>query len=128
MIDIEAVVTTYLTPEVADLAPVVGNTPENVDQAWVRVRLLGTAQAGNRDVDIFHSHHIQFDCYAGTPGREGQSEASTLYRAVRAALVLMPEEVESIKAMRFTNALRIPDTDLRPPRQRFILDARIYAK
>jgi hypothetical protein len=128
VIDIEAIVTAYLTPEVADLAVVVGNTPEDIDQPWVRVRHIGTAAAGNRDADYFHSFHIQFDCYAGTPGPEGQGEASTLYRAVRTTLALMPEEVDEVTAVRFVNALRLPDDALKPSRQRYILDARVYAK
>lgn len=128
MIDIEAEVTAYLTPEIAPLAIVVGNTPENIDQSWVRVRQIGTSPAGNRDVDVLNSHHIQFDCYAATPGREGQGEAAAIYRAVRSALVEMPDEIGEVTAVRFTNALRMPDDSLKPPRQRFILDARIFAK
>ena len=128
MTDVEAIVTAYLTPEVADLAPVVGNTPENIDQSWVRVRHIGTSAVGNRDVDAFNSYHLQFDCYAGTPGPEGQGEASAIYRAVRAALTAMPEEVGEVTAVRFVNALRLPDNDLKPSRQRYILDARIFVK
>ena len=128
MIDIEAVVTAYLTPEVADLAPVTGNTPENIDQSWVRVRHVGTTAAGNRDADVLNAYHLQFDCYAGTPGPEGQGEASAIYRAVRAALTAMPEDVASVNAVRFVNALRLPDDALKPARQRYILDARIWAK
>jgi hypothetical protein len=128
VIDIEAIVTAYLKPEVADLADVTGNTPENIDRAWVRVRHIGTAAAGNRDVDAFNAYHLQFDCYAGTPGPEGQGEASAIYRAVRAALTLMPEEVAGVTAVRFVNALRLPDESLKPPRQRYILDARVFVK
>ena len=128
MIDIEAIVTAYLKLEVSDLADVTGNTPENIDQAWVRVRHIGTSAAGNRDVDFFNSYHLQFDCYAGTPGPEGQGEASAIYRAVRAALTAMTEDVDEVTAVRFVNALRLPDDSLKPSRQRYILDARIFAK
>jgi hypothetical protein len=128
VIDIEAIVTAYLKPEVSDLADVTGNTPENIDQAWVRVRHIGTSAAGNRDVDAFNSYHLQFDCYAGTPGPEGQGEASAIYRAVRAALTVMPEDVGEVTAVRFVNALRLPDDSLKPSRQRYILDARVFAK
>lgn len=128
MIDIEAELTSYLTPEVAGLAIVVGNTPEDIDQAWVRVRLIGTQPAGNLDADVLNAHHVQFDCYAGTPGKEGQGEAVALYETVRAALIDFPDTVTAVTAVRFVNALRMPDESLKPPRQRFILDARIYAK
>jgi formylmethanofuran dehydrogenase subunit A len=128
VIDLEAELTTYLTPLVSGLAIVVGNTPEDIDQAWVRVRMIGTQPAGNADADILKAHHVQFDCYAGTPGKEGQGEAVNLYESVRAALVGFPAAVADVSAVRFTNALRMPDESLRPPRQRFILDARIHVR
>jgi len=128
IVDMEAIVRTYLDTVVIG-ASVAGETPRNTSQAWVKVTQIGTRVIGNADVDHFHAYHIQLDCYASEGGPAGQVEAFDLYQDVRAALVNLPGTTVAahISTVRFTAALRLPDEAFEPPRQRYILDAHIYA-
>ena len=124
----EAIATAYLDTVVTGVA-VSGETPRNTSQSWVKVTQIGTRVAGNADVDHFHAYHIQFDCYASEGGPVGQVEAFDLYQDVRAALVNLPGTTTDahISTVRFTAAIRLPDEAFEPPRQRYVLDAHIYA-
>ena len=124
----EAIARTYLDTAIPGVS-VAGETPRNTSRAWVKVTQIGTRTAGNANIDHFHAYHIQFDCYASEGGPVGQVEAFDLYQDVRTALVNLPGTTNAahITTVRFTAALRMPDEAFEPPRQRYILDAHIYA-
>jgi hypothetical protein len=128
VIDAEALLTAYLKPFAENLsAVVVGEAPEDTAQAFVKLTQIEARNQGNPDVDRFTRFQIQIDCYASENGPEGQGEASELYRTMRAALVDLPAEEAEVTAVRFGSAIRMPDKDFKPARQRFIFDAHVYA-
>jgi hypothetical protein len=128
VIDAEALLTEYLKPIADQLdAVVVGEAPEDTAQAFVKLTQIDARNQGNPDVDRFTRFQVQLDCYASENGPVGQSEAAALYRAMRAALVELPEEGGEVTAVRFGSAIRMPDNDFKPARQRFIFDAHVYA-
>lgn len=126
-VNIEGLVFTYLNGQSlgCDITP---ETPDDQTAAWIKVTLLGTRIEGNSNADVFHDYHVQFDCYAGIDGPEGQSEAEDYYQLLRAALTDWPAVGGEVTAVRFTNAMRLPDPSFKPSRQRYILDAHFFAR
>lgn len=124
--DIEKITIQYLKGEGINA---VGATPKDTGLEWVKVQQVGTRQVSAIDQDYFNAHHLQLDCYASADGPEFTGEVNTLYRNVRADLVLMPDATLScvVTAVRFSSGIRLPDTDFNPHRQRYVLDAFIYA-
>lgn len=127
--DLEKIVTAHLSTELSER--VAGETPHDTTQKWVKVTLLDVETVGNRDADFFHAYHLQFDCYAGRDGREGQGEANELCRNTRAALKALDGQTKDtaiISAVRFGTMMRLPDTAFEPARQRYMLEATVYAR
>ena len=88
------------------------------------VTQLGAPQAPNTRVDHLVEFYFQIDCYAGATG--GLPEAITLGRAVRAALVEMPNSEHDdavVTATRIRGDRSLPDTAMEPSRNRVILTA-----
>ena len=129
-VPMEKVLRTYLGSLDLDAAVVVGETPKNIKQAWVKITQLDDRAVGVIDADHFHNHHVQLDCYASQDGSAGQGEAQALYAEVRAALVAMPaaeHDEATVTAVRFGACPRVPDSAFNPARQRYVIDAHIYA-
>lgn len=126
--DVERVVIAYLKAEGLG-AVIVGETPANTDQQWVKVTQIGDRPVSGQDSDHFNATHLQLDCYASEGGPQFTGEASGLYRAVRSSLLAMPNASHSgmsVTAVRFGSGFRLPDDSFDKPRQRFILDAFVY--
>jgi hypothetical protein len=131
MLDAEAIVGAYLRedPSVKGLeARVLGRTPDTTDKPWVRLTLIDPKNVtGTRSVEHLVAYYLQLDCYAGRDG--GQGEAFSLAKAVREALIALP--TKSLSDAVATDVVplsmpRIPDEDLSPSRERYILDIEIY--
>jgi hypothetical protein len=101
---------------------------ESRDEAWVRITQLDAANVtGNRQVEHLVSYYLQIDCYAGADNR--YAEAFDLVAAVRAALVAITQaELDGAVAtdVAFASMPSQPDGDLKPARERQILDAEIF--
>lgn len=101
---------------------------EDRDEPFVRITQLDAAnETGTREVEHLASYYLQIDCYAGVGNR--YAEAFDLAAVVRAALVALPGvDLEDAVAtdVGFASMPSQPDTDMKPARERVILDAEIY--
>lgn len=125
MIDIEALLTTYLKTETGE--KVTGETPASTSEPWVKVILLD-AYDRTRPVDRLNRFVVQLDCYAGTNGPAGQGEAQEIASTVRAFLLAMPGEDftgATVTNVNVRGPRRIPDVEFKPARQRYIVEADI---
>lgn len=126
MIDCELVTTTYLDGQLS--TQVVPEAPDDTSEAWVQVYQMDSGQVSAKDVDHFNVYYLQIDCYPSGDGIEHQEEAADLRTAVCSALTAMPAATHTgavITAVRFTTR-RLPDTEFKPPRQRYIVSASVY--
>jgi hypothetical protein len=104
-----------------------GRTPPTTATPWVRI-----TQIDDEAIDGTSGHaytvHLQIECYAGdVQPAAAHEQASTLVRTVRAVLRGLPGTHAGgvVTAVRFTSSRRIPDTELSPARERFILGANV---
>jgi len=136
ILDMAAITCEYLR-DYSGVAALVGErvatrspAPDDLDEPWVRVTPLDPENVtGTSRVEWLVSYYLQIDCYAGAENRFHE-EAFDLARTVRAALVDMPGaflEEAVVTDIGFASMPPRPDTDLTPARERFILDAEIYA-
>lgn len=126
MIDVEALLTTYLKGETGER--IVGETPSNTGTPWVRVWLQDVLDR-TEPTDHLLMYPVQLDCYAGTPGPAGQGEAFEIASTIRDFLLAMRHEDFTdavVTNVRVRGPRRFPDTDFNPARQRYILDAELY--
>lgn len=126
--DIEKIVGKYLRDQF-DLR-VVGKTPKDTDEQWVKLTQLGGGQTSEGDHLV--PFLVQLDCYAGSErGSDGgQPEAILLARTVRAALRdmhLASHADGTVTGSMVVNQARIPDDDFEPSRERVILTANVWA-
>lgn len=124
--DVEAIVTSYLAAETG--ARVMGETPADLDEPWVRVTQLDASNEAVSRPEHLIAYMLQLECYAGE-GTDGQEQAQTLAAEVRDALARMEGKHggATISGVRFAGMPRVPDTTLEPARQRFILTAHVFA-
>lgn len=128
--DAEAIIGTYLRThtQVAALgARIVGQTPSDTIEPWVRLTQLDASNEPRSRPEHLIDYLIQCDCYAGRDG--GQAQASLLARTVRAALDDMPSRSHTgavVTRVKFTSMPRIPDTDYEPARERYILSGTVH--
>lgn len=135
LLNAEAIVASYLREHAgvkALGARVVGEPPDgdNRVKPWVQI----VQQDASNRTRINRAEHLvaywlQLDCYAGATG--GQGEARLLMATVRAALVALPRvtlEDAVVTDVEILSNPRIPDTDMEPARQRYIIDCEIYAR
>lgn len=122
--DAELITTEYLKAQTGHR--VVGETPRNIEDPWVRLTQLDAGNESQSQPDHLIDFLLQLDCYAGVGG--GQTEAHLIAGDIRAALHGMPgvRGGATVTCVRFAGMPRIPDTALEPPRQRFILTAHVY--
>jgi len=107
-----------------------GSTPKDTGQQFIRVTQLDERNVAGARTDHFNDHMIQLDCYASGDGPGFQGEAQQLYRDTRDALAAMSDETFTgvvVTAVTFSGCPRIPDTDFEPARQRYIINAFVYA-
>lgn len=134
LLNAEAIVGSYLRDH-ADVkalgARVVGEPPGDGERDTLWVQIV-QQDASNRTrinrVEHLVAYWLQLDCYAGASG--GQAEARSLMATVRAALVTLPSatlEDAVVTDVEILSNPRIPDRDMEPARQRYIIDAEVYA-
>jgi len=103
-------------------------SPEDFGEPWVRITQLDARnETPTRKVEHLVSYYLQIDCYAGDDNRF--AEASDLAIAVRGALVAITaaDLAEAVATdVGFMSMPSVPDTDLKPARERFILDAEVF--
>ena len=80
--DADQIITAYLNANLAEA--VVGRTPSNTVNPWVRLAVLDDPDVSGGIVDKSLECYVQIDCYAGQGG--GQAVAKTLSMAVRQLL------------------------------------------
>lgn len=127
-VDAEKLLSRHLRehPAIIDLdARVVGKTPSSTSTPWIKVVQIDGPQAD--PADHLTGYTLQLDCYAGSEG--GQPEASQLARTVRGAVFEAPgSHTEGVvTATRIAGAIRLPDTDFEPARERFVLTVEVWA-
>ena len=131
--DVEAITATYLLAH-DDIEALVGDRiggrhPHRTTTPWIKVVQIGDTVT-SRSTHLV-SAYLQFDCYGGRDIDTAQGEASLLARTLRAALNDMPEATHNgavVTGVVFTGNRRVPDPDVgTPARERYILDATIYA-
>lgn len=126
MINIEALLTTYLKAETGER--IVGETPSTTSEPWVKITLLDVSDR-TRPTDRLNRHFVQLDCYAGVTGPSGQGEAQGIASAVRGFLLdMVTEEFTGavVTNVEVRGPRRLPDVDAgKPARQRYILEAEI---
>ncbi|MDP2710790.1 MAG: hypothetical protein Q8O56_06190 [Solirubrobacteraceae bacterium] len=126
MTDIEAVIGDYLRSH-PDITAIVGSrvgarTPHDLSEPWIRFALL-TESTSSRPLHRTTAT-LQLDCYAGSDETIARGQAARLARATRTALEeLATAAVASavISAVSHLALRPLPDDDLKPPRERFIL-------
>ena len=124
--DTEVLVVAHLraTDAVMALTQRVGTkTPVSLDGQFAKVTLLDEGQ--NRRSSALHVVHplMQIDCYGSSNRDSAHAEASLLARTIREAIVAMPNASHSgavVTAARATQR-RLPDTELEPARERYIV-------
>lgn len=127
--DVELIVGKYLRSH-PDISVKVGSRlPANFADAWVKFTQLNATNHPTSPVEHLVIYDMQFDCY-GSSGSNSQTEASALARAVRAALVDLPnqdlDDVVVTQAV-VTSHIRLPDQAFEPYRERYIVDCEIRA-
>lgn len=106
---------------------IVGRTPKDRAEPWVRVTQINAPSDPTSQVDHLVAFYLQFDCYAGAEG--GQPEASLLAREIREALNEAPItdfDGAVVSSVKINGASRIPDDAIEPARERFILTSTIH--
>lgn len=139
LLNAEAIIGSYLRGH-ADVkameARVLGDPPDegNRDKPWVMVTQQDPRNiTPTSRVEHLVAYWLQLDIYSGAPDPAstdptGQGEARKLNALVRAALVALPSatlEGAVVTAVDFLSNPRIPDTDMEPARQRYVLDAEV---
>lgn len=118
-------VTTIVVDRISHRSPGEGD----FEQPWVRITQVDARnETGTNEVEHLVSYYLQIDCYAGEGNRYG--EAFDLSAAVRAALVGLPgNDLDGavVTDIGFLSMPSQPDEDLKPARERMVLDAEIFA-
>ena len=134
LLDMGSIVCDYLR-ELPAIRAFVGDrvatrSPADFEEQWIRVTPLDPENAtGNTRVEWLVSYYLQIDCYAGALNRFHE-EAFDLARAVRVALTALPDvdlEEAVVTDIAFASMPPQPDGDLKPARERVILDAEVFA-
>lgn len=123
--DVEKVISKYLRTETGER--LVGKTPEDTDDSWVRLTRLDARTVGGDRHDHAIEAFVQLDCYAGKDG--GQPEANTLGREIRAALIDMPNHTHAeatVSGVEIRSDARVPDQTFKVTRERVILTALVW--
>lgn len=128
--DVEALVGTYLREDeaVSEITDRVGGrTPRETSDPWIRITQI-TDEKISRPL-AFMRVELQLDIYGPEDRATAHETASTLARTVRESLDAMPEtqfDDAVVSAVTFGPLSRVPDSDFEPPRERFVLTARVH--
>jgi glucose-6-phosphate dehydrogenase assembly protein OpcA len=123
--DSEKLISGYLRSETGER--LVGKTPSNTDEAWVRLTQLDARAIDDHRSDHLIQYYVQLDCYASEDG--GQPEANLLGRTIREALVDMPNHSHAdgtVTGVSIRGHGRSPDPDFEPARERVIIMAFVW--
>jgi len=124
--DIEVVVVAHLRniSAVTDLTTRIGTrTPGNLAGQFAKVTLIDDDQAPNSPALHLVRALVQIDCYGSSNRDSAHAEASLLARTIREAVHAMPAATHTgavVTAAR-ARSRRLPDTDLEPARERYVL-------
>jgi hypothetical protein len=135
VIDGEKLIRDYLEqhPAVAALSvEIVGKTPKDTDEAWVRVTQFDAPRVVHgRNLIAFY---FQLDCYASKRGISGsqQAEAAQIAGAIFDALAELDGANYQADGATVTGCdpnmgPRLPDSDLTPARERYASTATVWA-
>lgn len=123
--DAEKIISAHLRKQTGKR--LVGKTPENTGDSWVRLTQLDARAIGGDRHDHLIQAFVQLDCYAGEAG--GQPEATLLGRIIRASLIDMPNqshEGATVTGVDIRVDERSPDSTFSPSRERKILRAFVW--
>jgi hypothetical protein len=132
--NLEALVAKWLRehPDLMGLGVRVGpRIPESTTGPWVRVTLLDLPDDPVSGVEYLLDGMLQLDCYAGSTAAKNQTQQAEAYavaatsRAVLRAMQGSTSDGVVVTRVRFNGHARIPDTDMEPARERYILTAEI---
>lgn len=133
--DIEAIVGSYLrtNPDIEAIVGgrVVGRTPADDSEPWVRVFELPSVSPGRSTVDWHVAYYLQLDCFAGTNARGRRGDSKRLALAVCAAVDAIDEAELSggvVSGSKVESCRRLPpDADFDPAMERYMVTATIWA-
>lgn len=127
LVNIESLVSGYLRDQ--DFRARVSPPDESHrGESWVEYSLINAPSDDIIPVEWLTGFMLDFRCYAGATG--GQPEAHDLVYAVREALALLPKtsfDDAVVTQVKFLAMPYVPDTEMEPARERYVLTARIYA-
>jgi hypothetical protein len=103
---------------------VVGKPPDETDEPWVQVVVLG---GPSNFPDYLTAFTVQADCYAGKTG--GGPESREIALAVRAALadIAGTHDQGIATGATITGWTELADTDFEPARDRLAITATVWA-
>ncbi len=128
-LDPEAVLIAYLrdSEDVALITEeVLGDTPTNISEPWVRVTMFDEASTHGRAVRHLLEVQFQIDCYAGKRG--GQELASDLSAAIVDAIEAMPEATfeDAVVTATQSRRRRNDDSSFKPPMHCYAVTATVW--
>lgn len=131
LVNIEALTATYLRDLNIRARATAPDQDHRVDP-WVEITLINAPSPEDVPVDWLVDYMLDFGCYAGEEGNAGagQPGAHALVHEVRAALSVLPNTVNEygvVTAVKMLAMPRVPDNDMEPARERYVLTARITA-
>lgn len=97
-----------------------------LDEPQVRMTLFDPIPVGGSRTNHLVENFLQLDCYAGKSN--SSVEASLLGRTVQAALNDMRGRHDggTVTNVEFTGGGLTPDTDIKPPRWRYIVEVTVW--
>lgn len=105
-------------------------TPRTFGEPWVRVTLIDDLPDPSSSALHLVRGMVQIDCYGGN-GSGSQQDASSLARTCRTVLHRLAYEPQAtgavVSRVNPGGIRRLPDTDLEPDRERYILTVEIAA-
>lgn len=109
-------------------ARVVGKTPSDIEDPWLRVTLLDDSSTDGGVTDHLIEALLQIDVYAGRQGNQGT--ADDLRREARAYLQqinLADHDGAVVTGSRVSSA-RVPDPSIEGEMERYILTATVWMR
>lgn len=127
--DPELLLATHLRaqPAITGITDRIGTrTPPITNEPWIRITLLPVTPAPSSRALHLATALLQVDCYAGHARDGAQEQASILARTVQDAIHRMPgRHAGAVIASARASYRRLPDADLEPARERYIVEAQI---
>ena len=126
--DPEMLLASYLRSrdQVTEITDRIGTrTPPSTDLPWIRILTLDATPAPTSRALHLAPALLQVDCYAGSQRDGAQAQASLLARTVQQVIHEMPasEHDGAVITSARASFRRLPDPDLEPARERYIVEA-----